>query len=29
VADLLPTACFPGVRVVYMDEGFCALAMKP
>jgi ubiquinone/menaquinone biosynthesis C-methylase UbiE len=29
VADLLTAAGFSGVRVVEMDEGFCALAMKP
>jgi len=29
VADLLTAAGFSGVRVFEMDEGFCALAMKP
>ena len=29
VADLLTAAGFSGVRVVDMDEGFCAHAMKP
>jgi NCAIR mutase (PurE)-related protein len=29
VADLLTAACYSGVRVVNMDEGFRALAMKP
>jgi hypothetical protein len=29
VADLLTAAGFSGVRVVDIDEGFCALAMKP